>query len=200
MSPDGTRLHVLEADLPPLVARAVEMAENLAFANSSRPGHARLMQALVAARPGALVGETGTGCGVGLAWMLSLADPSTRFVSVELDPDRYAATSELFADVPNVELLHGDWSRLAERAPFDLLVLDGGGSGKHGEGFADPRTYLAPFGTMVIDDYTAVETWPPTIDGAPDTARLYWHEHPDLLSTEVQAGPGAVTILGMRKP
>ncbi len=150
MSPDGTRLHVLEADLPPLVARAVEMAENLAFANSSRPGHARLLQALVAARPGAMVGETGTGCGVGLAWMLSLADPSTRFVSVELDPDRYAAASELFADVPNVELLEGDWSRLAERAPTPR-----GCTGSSTPTCSRPRT---------------------------------------------RPGPGAVTILGMRKP
>jgi predicted O-methyltransferase YrrM len=200
MSPDGTRLHLLESGLPPLVARAVETAETLAFPNSSRPGHARLLQALAAARPGGMVGEAGTGCGVGLAWMVTLADPSTRFVSVELDPGRAAAVAALFADVPNVTTLEGDWSRLAEHAPFDLLVLDGGGSGKQDGEYADPRTYLKPNGTVVIDDFSPVPTWPPTLDGKPDEARLHWLEHPDLLATEVQVGPGAVTILATRKP
>jgi predicted O-methyltransferase YrrM len=171
------------------------------FPNACRPTHGRLLQALAAGRSGGLIGEAGTGCGVGLAWMASLASAETRFVSVELDADRAAGAASLFADVPNVEVVRGDWSRLEEWAPYDLLVLDGGGSGKGGEVAAEPATYLKPNGTVVIDDFTAAESWPPTVDGGdPDEARLYWLLHPDLLATELRVGPTDATIVATRRP
>ena len=46
---------------------------------------------------GGRIGETGTGCGVGLAWMLDATDESTSIVSVELDPGRAAASAALGA-------------------------------------------------------------------------------------------------------
>ena len=50
------------------------------------------------------------------------------FVTVEIDDDRAAASARLFADRPNVRVLHGDWHEvLPPEAPFDLLFFDGGG-------------------------------------------------------------------------
>ena len=73
MSPHGTAAYDGLTDLPPLVGRAVGLARRLGFANSCRPEHGRLLHALAAGA--AAIGETGTGCGVGLAWLASGARP-----------------------------------------------------------------------------------------------------------------------------
>ena len=65
MSPQGTAAYDGLTDLPPLVERAVAIARREGFANSCRPEQGRLLLALAAGAQ--LIGETGTGCGVGLA-------------------------------------------------------------------------------------------------------------------------------------
>lgn len=47
--------------------------------------------------PGGVIGETGTRCGVGLAWLASAAGPGTRLVSVERRPARHAVARRVFA-------------------------------------------------------------------------------------------------------
>ena len=91
-----------------------------------------------------MIGESGTGCGVGLAWLASAVPPETVLVSVERDPSRAEVAREVFAGTGNVTVLTGDWRVLADHGPFDLLVLDGGGTGKEGEPAADPELLLAP--------------------------------------------------------
>jgi predicted O-methyltransferase YrrM len=75
---------------------------------------------------GGRIGETGTGWGVGLAWMIDAADASTSFTSIEIDGDHTAATAAMFDERSNVTVLQGDRSELCEYGPFDLLMLDGG--------------------------------------------------------------------------
>jgi predicted O-methyltransferase YrrM len=84
VSPQGTAAYEGLTDLPPLVESAVSLARRAGFANSCRPEQGRLLFAL-AAGAGSL-GETGTGCGVGLAWLASGARPDARLVSVEARP------------------------------------------------------------------------------------------------------------------
>src|SRR5256885_13837805 len=89
MSPRGTAAYddlSPATDLPPMVERAVGLARRVGFANSCRPEHGRLLHALAAGA--GTIGETGTGCGVGLAWLASGARPGTRLVSVEIDTER----------------------------------------------------------------------------------------------------------------
>ncbi|HEY6318866.1 MAG TPA: hypothetical protein VI462_13405 [Acidimicrobiia bacterium] len=74
----GTASYDGETGLPGLVERAVELARSTRFPFSCHPAQGRLLALLAHGRPGALIGEPGTGCGVGLAWMLSAADPTTR--------------------------------------------------------------------------------------------------------------------------
>lgn len=85
--------------LPALVVRAVAAARAHGFAFSCRPEQGRLLH-LLAAGASQGIAETGTGCGVGLAWLASA-----------------------FRDHPQVEILHGDWRRVEEHGPYDLLVL-----------------------------------------------------------------------------
>ncbi len=107
-----------------------------------------------------MIGETGTGCGVGLAWLASAAHPGAQIVSIERNPERAAAVARLFHDDPRVRVCQGDWSELLGHGPFDLLVLDGGGQGKRGEPPLDPLAWMRPGGLIVIDDFTPSIGWP----------------------------------------
>jgi predicted O-methyltransferase YrrM len=198
MSIGGTRGYAEHSGLPEIVARAVQLAERLEFEFSCRPEQGRLLHALASgARQG--IGETGTGCGVGLAWLVAGRQPGVPVVSVERDEQRAEQAARLFADVPDVDVIHGDWTEITGHGPFDLLVLDGGGSGKVGPA-VDPLRLLTPTGTLVIDDFTPMVEWPPVHCGEPDQERLCWLQHPALLATEVRVAPDMSAIVATRRP
>jgi predicted O-methyltransferase YrrM len=191
MSVGGNTAYRGQPDLPALVAAAVARAEAAGFDHSCAPEQGRLLSVLARGWAGGRVGETGTGHGVGLAWMLSAAGPATSFVSIERDAERAAASAEFFADHPNVRVRHGDWSRLVDDGPFD-----GGGKGKEpgDDPPLDPAAgWLAPGGTIVLDDFVPA--------GAPgaaahDHARRHWLDHPALDACELRLSPTLATIVG----
>lgn len=195
-------------NLPPLVERAVALSIEMDFDHSCTPHHGELLAVLARGREGGVIGETGTGCGCGLAWMAEAVTPATRLVSVERDAARAAACQALFADCDNVTVLHGDWRQIEAHAPFDLLVLDGGGGGKAaGSAKADPEALLVPGGCVVLDDFhPPLTTWPEDLDQPPDEwgrsvaqARAYWLRHPALFASEFRVHPQLSTIVGTLK-
>ncbi|MEU7867440.1 class I SAM-dependent methyltransferase [Dactylosporangium sp. NPDC049140] len=188
-----------------MVTPLIAAAQALGFAQSCRDEHGELLRVLARGVGAGAIGETGTGCGVGLAWLAAGAAPGARLVSIERDPARAAAAAELFATDPRVEVRLGDWRELHAHGPFDLLVLDGGGQGKGADPPLDPAAWLRPGGLIVMDDFTPCTTWPPTYEGRVDEARRYWLTHPDLLATQVNVAPDAATLLatylpGLRAP
>ncbi len=195
MSSNGTDAYAGARDLPPLVEMAVEAAQQAGFRKSCLPSHGRLLQLLAAGVSAGLIGETGTGCGVGLAWLASGAGPGVRLVSAERDARLAAIARQVFASAPAVTVLDGDYAGLRGAGPFALLSLDGGGQGKGEEPPIDPAEWLAPRGVLVLDDFTPLDAWPPVHNGGPDTARLHWLEHPRLLATEICTQPGAASIV-----
>jgi predicted O-methyltransferase YrrM len=196
----GTASYEREVGLPPLVERAVELARFMDFAFSCHPAQGRLLSLLVAGRPGGVIGETGTGCGVGLAWMLSASAPGTRLISVEQDATRAEASRALFSQHRQVRVVTGDWRELLKYGPFDLLVLDGGGSGKtRDDTRIQPREALRPGGALVIDDWKPWDIWPPSEDGEFAHSRRHWLEHPDLLTSEVRLTPSLSTVVATRR-
>ena len=197
MAPEGTAAYDGLTDLPPLVERAVGLARRQGFPNSCRPEHGRLLHALAAGATA--IGETGTGCGVGLAWLASGARPATRLVSVEIDAERAGLVASLFADLPQVAVLPGDWREIHRAGPFDLLVLDGGAPGKSGGIPADPEALLRPGGTLVIDDLTPAGSWPPRFDGQVDQARMHWLTHPALAAAELRLAPDLAALVATRR-
>ncbi|UWE08959.1 O-methyltransferase [Actinacidiphila bryophytorum] len=198
MSVDGTRAHLSgPGDLPPLVELAARTATRLGFPYSCRPEQGRLLHALAAGAE--RIGETGTGCGVGLAWLVSGMRDGATAVSVERDAARAEAAAGLFTGLSRwVTVRHADWTAIADDGPFDLLVLDGGGQGKGDGPAADPVALLRPGGVLVIDDFTPARGAPPVHQGAPDTARLHWLEHPALRTVEVPLAPDLAVLLCTR--
>jgi predicted O-methyltransferase YrrM len=194
VSPTGTAAHDGRVDLPPLVADAVAVARRTGFAHSCRPEQGHLLRLLAGGVGAGAIGETGTGCGVGLAWLAAGAAPGAMLVSVERDADRAASAREVFAGRPGVTIVDGDWRSLPG-APFDLLVLDGGGQGKGAGEPLDPADWLKPGGLLVIDDFAPMTAWPPVHEGRPDAARLHWLRHPRLAAAEVRVTPDAATIV-----
>jgi predicted O-methyltransferase YrrM len=191
----------INGSLPPIVSAAVAAARKASFDLSCRPGHGRLLSVLAASLPaGSVIGETGAGCGVGLAWLASGAGPGVRLVSVERDPDRARRAQAALAPAPAVRVRHGDWTELWVDGPFDLLVLDGGGQGKRSEEPLDPSTWLRSGGLVVMDDFTPTSHWPPLHDGLVDDVRVHWFHHPHLYATEVRTEPDAATILAVYLP
>lgn len=199
VTPTGTDAYRSLTDLPPLVEKAVAAARRAGFPRSCLPSHGRLLQLLAAGVGEGVIGETGTGCGVGLAWLASGARTGVRLVSVEHDWLLADTARDVFAEVPVVTVVHGDWRELRAEAPFALLALDGGGQGKGPDPAISPREWVRPGGTIVMDDFTPTAQWPPMHDGQPDTARLYWLEHPDMLTTMISTEPDAASVVAMLK-
>lgn len=198
MSLRGTESHVAALDaLPGRVRAATSLARSSDFPLSCRIEQGRLVQAL-AQGARVRIGETGTGLGVGLAWLLEGRHPGVPIVSVDREASRVDAVAELFEDEPDLTLLSDDWRAIEQHAPFDLLVLDGGGNGKT-EPPIDPVSVLLPGGTVVIDDFTPSTSWPPMHEGKPDEARLWWLEHPALRSTEIRLSDDLSTIVATRR-
>lgn len=176
---------------PPLVRRALALAEALGFEHSSSPETGRLLHALAGMRGRARVAETGTGAGVGAAWIVSALDPAVPFVTVERDEGLAAAAAELFAADENVRVVAGEWRDvLPEHAPFDLLFHDGSKRRPDVDG-EETLALLAPRGTIVMDDLTPGRA-------AADPVREFWLGHPELAAVELRVSERESVILAVR--
>src|SRR5215468_4969006 len=96
-------------ETPPLVRRALVLAESAGFEKSCLPEDGALLHVLAARRGVARAAEIGTGTGVGAAWIVSALPPGARFFTAEIEPELAAAAAELFADDPDVTVLAGPW-------------------------------------------------------------------------------------------
>ncbi|MEQ7127174.1 class I SAM-dependent methyltransferase [Actinopolymorpha sp. B11F2] len=148
-------------DFPALVREALAAARDLRFPTSrdeadgrdpscSLPDAGRVLAMLAAGCQDGRIGETGTGTGVGTAWMASAMPASATLVTVEFDDARAQAAAKVFRADSRVRVVHGDAQLvLADHAPYDLLFVDGGWT-------ADDATVdlLRIGGRVVFDDVT----------------------------------------------
>src|SRR5881392_4238067 len=112
-------------ETPPLVERALALAEAVGFTKSCRPEDGALLHVLAARRGIARAAEIGTGAGVGAAWIVSALPPHVPFFTAEIDPELAAHARDLFAADETVTVLAGSWREsLAPEAPFDLVFVD----------------------------------------------------------------------------
>jgi len=182
--------------IPALVVRALALAEARGFRHSSCLEAGLLLHALASTVTGGRIGEIGTGCGVGTAWMVSALQPNVGCVTIDSDPQLVAAVRDVFADQSAVQVLHGDWRELVAHGPFQLLFADGGNAKT-----AHPDQVLglvAVGGLLVLDDLTPEEYWPEEWRGKPDPLRRYWLHHEQVSAIEVRLAERQAAILGTR--
>ena len=177
-------------ETPPLVGRALALADEQGFEKSCRPEDGALLHVLAARRGIARAAEIGTGVGVGAAWIVSALPPQTPFFTAELDPGLAALAAGLFADDPNVTVSAGPWREvLPPEAPFDLLFVDARDAKDDVDAVVG---LLAPGGTAVLDDF-----W---LDPAnPDARRDAWLQHPLLTAIELWVTPERRALLAVRR-
>jgi predicted O-methyltransferase YrrM len=127
------------------------------------------------------------------------------FVTVEVDDDRAAVCARLFAGLPNVRVLHGDWREvLPPEAPFDLLFFDGGGWKRSppAQMRAESERALelvAAGGVVVMDNLTPEHLWPADGPDWPDALRELWLGSDGLVATEVLTTPDSSAILAAKR-
>ena len=170
-----------------------------AFEQSCIPEFGRLLKDLAAGIEGGVIGETGTGYGVGSAWIISGMQPTSRLVTIEIDAQRSSEVRDLLSDHPNVVVLNGDWKELANQGPFDMLFLDGGGKREEQDLSV---SMLNPGGFAVMDDLTPESHWPEEWHqpGWVDPVRPYWLGHPELATTEILTTPSTSAMISIRLP
>ena len=181
--------------LPPLVQHARALAERAQFAASCTAEVGRLLVVLAAHVRGGVIGEVGTGYGVGTAWLASALAPDARLVTVEQEAARVDAVRELFAARDDVQVLHGDWHLLLPHGPFDLLFADTKAKRDEAEIVLGA---LSLGGMVVLDDMTPGEHWPHEWRGQPDPVREFWLNEPRLAATEVLTGSTMAAIVATR--
>ncbi|TDU82405.1 putative O-methyltransferase YrrM [Kribbella voronezhensis] len=183
-------------ELPPLVSAALSLSGRRGFVSATRNETGRLLATLAASRTGTL-GEVGTGCGVGSAWLRSGATDDTLIVTAESDPQLAKVVAELFAEDGRIEVLSADWSALIERGPFSLLFVDAR------EAKLSARDVIAeavePGGFVVLDDFTPSMVWPPMYEGRVDTLRQEWLMDKRFTTVEVMVAPDAAVLLATRR-
>jgi predicted O-methyltransferase YrrM len=148
----------------------------------------RLLAVLAA---GKRCAELGTAFGDGAA---AIGSTAASLVTTELDPERARIARERLAELPNVELLEGDWREtLPPRGPYELVFLDAGGwkddPYRKGRLALD---LLEPGGLLVKDDMT------PGFPG-PDPVRDWLFGHPDLIAVELLTTPSTAAILAAKR-
>ena len=179
--------------VPPLVERALALAEAQGFERSCSPEVGRLLHALAASRGRERVAEIGAGTGVGAAWIVSALPPRVPFFTTELDEGRAAAVTELFADDENVRVLAGDWRELLPaEAPFDLVFFDAAKQLRPREDGELAAGMLAPGGIAVLDDLTPARR-------EADPVREFWLGRDELAAVELLTAPAAAAILAVRR-
>lgn len=173
---------------PPLVKRALNLAEQMRARCFCSREAGRLLQLLTSQLQSGVIGEVGAGCGVASAWIVSALLPGTSFFTVEGDPVGAAAVQSLFEHMLNVRVVQGDWRDFLNHWRFGLLYA-GPGSARAEE----PELFVHSLrlgGLIVLDGLTPLK-----LRSASDPLRDFWLNDPRLLSIEVTISESESVIL-----
>jgi predicted O-methyltransferase YrrM len=182
--------------IPPLVKRAVNLAEQMEYTVSCSSDTGRLLQLLTGTYTSGVIGEIATGCGIGSAWIVSSLTPSTSFFTVEDDTPRAAAARALFEPLLNVRVIQGDWRGFLQNRHFSMLYA---GANSSRADYPELLFQSLREGSLIV------------LDGLPPQGRVslrsrleagrvrdFWLNDPRLASTEIQVSPTESVILATR--
>ena len=182
--------------IPPLVRRAINVAEQMEYTGSCSNETGRLLQLLTSTYTSGVIGEIATGCGVSSAWIVSSLIPSTSFFTIEVDTARAAAARALFEPLLNVRVIQGDWRGFLQNRQFSMLF-----AGANSTRVDYPELLLQSLreGSMIV------------LDGLPPEGRVslrsrleagrvrdFWLNDSRLVATEIQVSPVESVILATR--
>ncbi|HLT59998.1 MAG TPA: class I SAM-dependent methyltransferase [Microlunatus sp.] len=181
--------------MPELVTRALRMSLERGYVQTSRSETGRLLSTLAATRTGTIA-ECGTGCGVGAAWLRHGAPKQTRVITAELDPELAHGVMEMF-EHDDIDVLHADWTTLADHAPFSLIFIDAGTARSTSrEQIVD---LLAEGGMIVLDDFVPTSSWPPVVGGRIDTLRQEWLSDDRFVCVDVMVAEDTSVLIAVRR-
>jgi predicted O-methyltransferase YrrM len=182
--------------MPPLVKRAVNLAEQMEYACSCSNDAGRLLQLLTGTYTSGVIGEIATGCGVGSAWIVSSLTSSTSFFTVDDDTPRVAAARALFEPLFNVRVIQGDWRGFLQNWHFSMLYA---GANSSRADYPELLFQSLREGSLIV------------LDGLPPQGRVslrsrqeagrvrdFWLSDPRLVATEIQVSPTEAVILATR--
>lgn len=178
---------------PPLVRSALNLAARLGFEHSCSAEVGQLLAVLTGSVRHGRVGEIGAGCGVGSAWIASALRPGARLVTVEQDSQRAKAVEELLSAEQKATVLHGDWTEILRKGPFDLLFLDAKAAKE-----APAETFLPCLlrgGMVLLDDLTPRDQLPAA---QADPLREKWLGHPAYRAAELRLSASMSVILATK--
>ncbi len=182
--------------VPPLVKRAKNLAGQMNYTTVCSDGTGRLLRMLSHQFQSGMIGEIGSGCGVGSAWITSALAAGTSFITVEDSPTLSAVARTLFEEHPSVKVLHAEWHDIVKYGPFNLVYL----SASRAKDCAQEVLLeaLRIGGTIVIDGLVPVEQMTPEQQSQPDALRSAWLDDPRLLATEILVSASEAVLLATR--
>ena len=185
--------------IPESVAAAQDRASKSGFELSSEAEVGQLLACLANAVPiGGRILEIGTGCGVGLSWIVHGVGSRTdvEVMSVELDPVLADATRSV--GWPSwVSIVEGDGADLVGTiGSFDLIFPDAPG----GKIFKLRKTIstLRPGGFLLVDDMDLTVHKDPELRDGLASVRERIVTHPDLVWTELPVASGVIVATKRR--
>jgi len=186
-------MYRLKTYIPPLVTRAMKLAEQMNYTCPCSVESGRLLQLLASQLQSGVIGEIGTGCGISAAWIVSALSPGTSFFTVEENPLRAAAARALFDPLLNVRVIHGSYTDFLRNWRFGLLY-----AGQSSESRPEPEVFvhaLRTGGLLVLDGLTPEDRVPLEMRSQPDPVREFWLNDSRLLATEILISPDEAVIL-----
>ena len=103
----------------------------------------------------------------------------------------------LFNHASNIKFIRGDWQRILQYQPFQLVFADVGVAKDHGAKKVIEATAIG--GMIVLDDFTLHKYWPEHWKGREDQRRARWLNNHKLLATEILLTEQSSAILAVRK-
>lgn len=184
--------------IPPLVSRAINLAEQMEYTNSCSPETGRLLQILASQYQSGVIGELGTGCGVGAAWIASALSPGASFFTVEQDVSRAAAVRALFDPFLNVRVVQGEWREFLRNWHFEILFAS-----RAVDREKDPGLLFESLrkGSLIVLDGLVPQserTANLKIDPLDYLMRDIWLNDTHILGTEILVSPQESVILATR--
>lgn len=186
------------SNVPPLVNRAINLAEQMEYTESCSPEVGRLLQILTSQYRSGVIGELGTGCGVGAAWIASALAPGTSFFTVELDVSRAAAVRALFDPLLNVRVIQGEWREFVRNWHFGMLFAS---FAIDRENAPDLLFESLSEGSLIVLDGLVPQAEgrsKPKIDSPGELIRDFWLNNSRTRGTEIIVSPRESVILAAR--